>query len=154
MTNDVACHELQGLPLTAYMRYPLKFSLGHRHHGSQMRTDWPLDPKSLSDREEALNNVLVESWSTNSMKVDLDESYYPFLNGMVAEYKIPERFFDPEAVSQIVQGQSTVYAEDEEDKEDDENIRGMVGDDLEDSVADDFNIADQTQAIEEEEDGE
>jgi hypothetical protein len=129
------------------MRHPLKFSLGHRHHGFQMGTGWPLDPKSLSDREEALNNVLVESWSTNSMKVDLDESYYPFLKAMVADYKIPERFFDPEAASQVLQGQPTVY---EEDEEDDDYIGGMVGDDLEDSIADDFNIADQTQAIKEE----
>jgi hypothetical protein len=59
--NDVACHELQRLPLTIYMRHPLKFSLGHRHHGFQMRTGWLLDLKSLSDREEALNNILVES---------------------------------------------------------------------------------------------
>jgi hypothetical protein len=146
MTNDVACHELQGLPLTIDMRHPLKFSLGHRHHGFQMRTGWPLDPKSLSDREEALNNVPVESWSTNSMKIDLNESYYPFLKGMIAEYKIPERFFDPDVVSQIVQGQPTVYAEDEEDND---YIRGIVGDDLEDSVANDFDLSDQTQATEE-----
>jgi hypothetical protein len=113
-----------------------------------MRTDWPLDPRSLSDREEALNNVLVESWSTNSMKVDLDESYYPFLKGMVANYKIPECFFDPEAASQILQGQPTVYAEDEED---DDYIGGVVGDDLEDSVTNDFELADQMQAVQEEE---
>jgi hypothetical protein len=151
MTNEVAYHELLGLPLTIYMRHPLKFSLGHRHHGFQMRTGWPLDPKSLSDRKEALNNVLVESWSTNSMKVDLDESYYPFLKGMVADYKISERFFDPEAVSQIVQGPSTVYAEDEED---DDYIGGMIGDELEDSVANDFELADQTQAVQEDDDDE
>jgi hypothetical protein len=148
MTNDVACYEL---PLTVYMRHPLKFALGHRHHGFQMRTGWPLDPKSLSDREEALNNVLVESWSTNSMKVDLDESYCPFLKGMLADYQIPERFFNPEAASQVLQGQLTVYAEDEED---DDYIRGMVGDDLEDSVANDFDLADQKQAIEEDGDDE
>jgi hypothetical protein len=149
MTNNVACHGLQKLPLTTYMRHPLKFSLGRRHHGFHMRTGWPLDPKSLSDREEALNNVLVESWSTNSMKFDLEEGYYPFLIAMVADYKIPERFFDPKVSSQIVQGQPTVYAEDEED---DDYIGGMVGDNLEDSVTNDFDLADQTQAVEQDED--
>jgi hypothetical protein len=88
------------------------------------------------------------------MKVDLDESYYPFLKGMVANYKIPERFFDPEAVSQIIQGQPTVYVEDEEDEEDDEYIGGMVGDDLKDSVANDFELADQMQAVQEDKDDE
>jgi hypothetical protein len=147
MTSNVARHKLLGLPLTIYMRHPLKFSLGHRHHGFQMRTGWPLDPKSLSDREEALNNVLVESWSTNSIKVDLDESYYPLLKIMMADYKMTEPFFKLEAASQVLRGQPTVYAE---DKEDDEYVGSVVRDNLKDSVANDFDLADQTQVVEEE----
>jgi hypothetical protein len=85
------------------------------------------------------------------MKFDLEENYYPFLKAMAADYKIPERFFDPKVASQIVQGQPTVYAEDEEDND---HIGGMVGDDLEDSVTNDFDLADQTQAVEKDDDDE
>lgn len=71
--------DLMGFPVAIFKSHPLKFSVAHRHHGRQMRRGWALKPKSLNDRDrhDDPNNMIIETWSVNSMKHALDESYYP-----------------------------------------------------------------------------
>jgi len=63
-----------------YKNHPPKVSSAHRHHASLMRTGWSFNPKHYSDRVDARKNLLIESWSVDAMKFDIDESYYPSLS--------------------------------------------------------------------------
>jgi hypothetical protein len=74
VTAESHYKDLMGFPVTIFKSHPLKFSVAHRHHGRQMRSGWMLEPKSLNDRHDNLNNMLIETWSVNAMKHALDES--------------------------------------------------------------------------------
>lgn len=89
-----------GFPMTIFKSHPLEFSVAHRHHGRQMRSGWAPRPKSLNDRLDNLNNMVIETWSVNSMKHALDECYYPQLQQIVKDYKIPISFYDPDRVAE------------------------------------------------------
>jgi hypothetical protein len=47
----------------------------HNVHGQQIRTGSHISPKSLADREEAHNNILVTTWFFNVVKLDFSEYY-------------------------------------------------------------------------------
>ena len=130
-----------GFPMTIFKSHPLKFSVAHRHHGRQMRSGWALKPKSPNDRLDNLNNMVIETWSVNSMKHALDESYYPQLQQIVKDYKIPVPFYDSDRVAEHG------FVLESSDKTGDgmemgENLEEEFGEELESFVEDEFTYAD------------
>ena len=147
--------DLMGFPVTVFKSHPLKFSVAHRHHERQMRSGWALKPKSSNDRHDDLNNTIIETWSVNSIKhAALDESYYPQLQQIVEDYKIPNPFYDPDRAAEIVQPHGSVlesYDETGDGMEPrermGENLGEELGEELESFVEDEFTYADTHQEI-------
>lgn len=106
-----------------------------------MRSGWALKPKSPNDRLDNLNNMVIETWSVNSMKHALDESYYPQLQQIVKDYKIPVPFYDSDRVAEHG------FVLESSDKTGDgmemgENLEEEFGEELESFVEDEFTYAD------------
>lgn len=83
--------ELLGLPLVVGKRNGLQYSMAHRVHGMQMRTGWSQTPLSLIDRDDAINNILVESRFTNFAKSNFPPSSYPEIQKCFLEIDMPRR---------------------------------------------------------------
>ena len=90
--------EFLGLPLAAYVGHALRFSVAHRHHGFQMLTGWSSPPSSLSDRDDDLNNILIETWFSNAAKWDYDEVHYPAIREIIKSIQMPEKYWNPTAL--------------------------------------------------------
>jgi hypothetical protein len=122
-TDEEEYAEFLGLPLSVYTLSPLTISIAHKHHGRQMRTGWPENPTSLSDRDNIANNILIESQFTNFLKRDFPESTYPDLQAIVASIEVPRKFYDPTlpapAVSLSAQEASQLQTDDDLDFIDD-----------------------------------
>jgi hypothetical protein len=56
------------------VHHPLRVSVAHRVHGKAMKTGWTRHPSRLSDRVDADNNTLFETWTSNAGKMDMDEA--------------------------------------------------------------------------------
>lgn len=82
--------EFFGLPLTVGAWNLLSFAIAHRHHGRDMFTGWTENPRSLSDRNDALNNILIESRASNNAKSNFPEVFYPVLREMLLEVDLPK----------------------------------------------------------------
>jgi len=62
-----------------------------------MRTGWTSGaPDSLSQRDDKLNNILVETQSSNFFKHDFDETTYPRLLETIKEVAIPQDLYNPD----------------------------------------------------------
>ena len=70
-TDDDTYNEFLDLPMTIWIRHPLRFSVAHKHHDKSMANGWPTKPAKLSDRVEANNNLLFETWTSNVAKFDM-----------------------------------------------------------------------------------
>ncbi|KAH7469602.1 hypothetical protein IWW34DRAFT_849291 [Fusarium oxysporum f. sp. albedinis] len=86
--------EFLGLPLDVEIRNPLTFVVAHRVHGRQMRTGWALDSQTLADRDDSINNILIETRSSNFLKHNFAEADYPMLKKLVADVRMPLRLVD------------------------------------------------------------
>lgn len=53
--------EFLGLPLAFETFSPLSLVVAHKVHGRKVRTGWPSNPRSLEDRRNSSNNILIES---------------------------------------------------------------------------------------------
>jgi hypothetical protein len=85
-----------GLPLTVYIRHPLRFSVGHRVHNKQMTTGWTsLHPKSLADRDDSKNNILIESAGANYAKHNFSDEQCGQLHDHFKTINIPLQYYDP-----------------------------------------------------------
>ncbi|SPO06282.1 uncharacterized protein DNG_08971 [Cephalotrichum gorgonifer] len=82
--------EFFGLPLTVGAWNLLSFAITHRHHGRDMFSGWAKNPRRLSDRNDALNNILIESRASNNAKSNFPEIFYPDLKEMMLEVDLPE----------------------------------------------------------------
>ncbi|KAF2172043.1 hypothetical protein M409DRAFT_50638 [Zasmidium cellare ATCC 36951] len=67
-------------------------SIGHATHGLQMRLGWTLEPRSMQDRTESLNNVLIETTFSNSAKFSWDPAIYPMILSYFDSVDIDEQF--------------------------------------------------------------
>ncbi|EGP82622.1 uncharacterized protein MYCGRDRAFT_106553 [Zymoseptoria tritici IPO323] len=66
-----------GLPMTLFPRHPMCMSIGHLHHGRQMRTGFTtLTPSTMADYDESLNNICFESQLSNFAKFNYLEDLY------------------------------------------------------------------------------
>ncbi|KAH0362585.1 hypothetical protein KCU65_g7922, partial [Aureobasidium melanogenum] len=63
--------EFLDLPRTIWLRHPLCISIAHKVHGKSMATGWPLEPRHLFERDNKRNNMLVETWTSNTAKMDM-----------------------------------------------------------------------------------
>jgi hypothetical protein len=73
-TTDKAYREFLDLPRTVWIHHPLRVSVAHRVHGKGMKTGWTRRPTQLSDRHDADNNTLFETWTSNVSKMDMGEA--------------------------------------------------------------------------------
>jgi hypothetical protein len=88
--------EFLGLPLSIYIRHPLRFAVAHKKHGQQLRSGWTTpNPTSLQDREEELNNMLFETATSNWVKSDFAEDTYDQIRADLENIHIDKRFYDP-----------------------------------------------------------
>lgn len=86
--------EFLELPISVYFKHPLRLAIGHRDHSRQMRTGWSLmEPTQLSERNDRLNNVLVETSASNWLKYNWPTSCYPDLKRLVSSIQIPSDLF-------------------------------------------------------------
>ncbi|KAK6436940.1 hypothetical protein LTR95_006873, partial [Oleoguttula sp. CCFEE 5521] len=71
--------EFLGLPITIWLQHPLCLSIGHRHHGFQMRTGFnTLTPTDLKKHYNASDsNILFETQCSNKAKWNFYEERYP-----------------------------------------------------------------------------
>jgi hypothetical protein len=70
-TDEEEYREFFDLPLSIYLRHPLCLSVAHKIHGKSMATGWTRKPRHLSDRNNDLNNILIETWTSNASKLDM-----------------------------------------------------------------------------------
>lgn len=90
--------EFLGLPLNVYHHNPLTFVVAHRNHGEQMRTGWPAQPTTIKERLDGntLNNILIESRTSNYLKHDFHSSFYSELKELVKSVQMPTELVNEE----------------------------------------------------------
>jgi hypothetical protein len=79
----LACHLKPSIE-----RNPLTFAITPRVHGRQMRTGWALNSKTLADRDDSINNIPIETRSSNFLKHSFAEVDYPMLKQLVADVRM------------------------------------------------------------------
>lgn len=94
------------LPISIYIRHPLRFTVAHRHHGSQLRSAWTTaHPSSIEERDSSKDNMSIEACIVNWAKSDFPEELYPAIKqDLVDNLNIPKEWYDPSQRSQEVQG--------------------------------------------------
>lgn len=89
--------QLPSSPLVAWERHPFCISIARKLHKRQMKTGWTTaNPDSLSQRDDTLNDILVETQASNYFKHDFDPSTYPRLQQMVQKISISSNFHNPD----------------------------------------------------------
>lgn len=88
--------EFLGLPLSYGTVNHLAFVVAHRVHGYAMFTGWPVKPTSFRERldNDEKNNILIETRSSNYLKMDFAEAYYPMLQQIVLDLDMPSDLAD------------------------------------------------------------
>ncbi|KAH7129774.1 hypothetical protein B0J13DRAFT_610892 [Dactylonectria estremocensis] len=110
--------EFLGLPLHIDIHNPLTFAVAHRVHGYQMLTGWPTTslPQGLSDRKDERNNILIETRTSNYLKLGYDERWYPDLKALILEVEIPVELANEELIPsplnpQFESNEGVIYSE-------------------------------------------
>ena len=71
---------LVDLPISIYIRHPLRFAVAHRRHGAQLRSAWTnLHPSSIEERDSCKDNMSIEASvvNVNYCKSNFSEDEYP-----------------------------------------------------------------------------
>ena len=69
---------LFGLPISIYIRHPLRFTVAHRKHGMQLRSAWTnLHPSSIEERDSSKDRMSIEASVVNYCKSNFPEDQYP-----------------------------------------------------------------------------
>lgn len=110
---DPKYRDFLGLPLVAWARHPFCIAIAHKTHKKQMRTGWTTgEPDSLSQRDDLINNILIETQSSNFFKHDFDQSTYPKLLEMIKEITVPKDLYDPDMDCELCEDfETTALAE-------------------------------------------
>lgn len=88
--------EFLNLPLVEGMKHPLAFSIGHRLHGQPMFSGWAEHPTALADRNDAENNLIVESRFSNYLKLNFLSRFYPGIQNAIRAVRLSKEFFNPD----------------------------------------------------------
>ncbi|THW49840.1 hypothetical protein D6C90_07080 [Aureobasidium pullulans] len=83
------------LPKALTVKYPLRLSVAHKHHGRQMLSGWPEEPSDVSQRVDEENNILMETWLENWTKLDLDKKFYSQLRDVFRRSVVTSELYDP-----------------------------------------------------------
>jgi len=83
------------LPKALRVKYPLRLSVAHKHHGRQMLSGWPKEPSDVSQRVDEENNILMETWLENWTKLDLDKKFYSQLRDIFRRSVVTSELYDP-----------------------------------------------------------
>lgn len=143
---DPTCGDLFGIPITIWVRHPLRFAVDHLVHGKQMRTRWTTEsPQSIEDRDDSLNNILIESAFTNRAKSNIPNERYVELqedmNSMNVEAKWFKRSPDESSPTAPEDRDLEEFPENIDDEEDeyldwDDVVSGKESDDEEEDSVD------------------
>lgn len=105
------------LPFVLFWNSPLRLSIAHRLHGFAMFTGWLNKPTNVSERikNDAKNNMLMETWYINSAKFDMAEEYYDDLDRILSNVTITDQKIyrpgPPKLVSEAIPSTVEVSAE-------------------------------------------
>ena len=116
---------------------PLQFSIAHKHHGQAMWTGWEPEPTDMSQRSEAGNNILFETWTTNLLKLDMDERYYEEAREIIKSVHVPLEYYDPSLPPPTRTGRGVPPLEVAAKDEDDDIEEMFEGPEVEDQADDD-----------------
>ena len=62
------------LPISIYIRHPLRFTVARRQHGMQLRSAWANPhPTTIEERDPAKDNKSIEACIVNWTKADFDK---------------------------------------------------------------------------------
>jgi hypothetical protein len=98
------------LPKCLKVKHPLRLSVAHKHHSKQMIAGWPEEPSDVKQRQEEINNILMETWFENWSKLDLDEKFYELLRQIFRELVVPRKLYNPTATPPAGTNQSLAQA--------------------------------------------
>ncbi|KAJ9303515.1 hypothetical protein DTO217A2_7005 [Paecilomyces variotii] len=94
--------EFLKLPLSVYIRHPLRFVVAHKSHGQQLRTGWTtITPSSIADWVFSLNNVVFETHLSNMAKQNFSEVACEAITADIANISIPVKWYDPSRESEF-----------------------------------------------------
>lgn len=128
--------DLFRLPLVLNLHYPNRMSVGHDKHGQGMFSGWPLRPTAMDQRDAEANNMLIESWTSNSFKWDMDKRYYAPAIEILKAVHIPKVHYDSSLPApKKVEGAPKLPEIDYDDDEDFEDI--CEGDEIADNDEED-----------------
>ncbi|RYN84825.1 hypothetical protein AA0120_g9105 [Alternaria tenuissima] len=88
--------DLLGLPIVLQAWHPLCLSIGHYHHGLQMRTGWPPDATEMSHRKEGVANISFETSFSNQLKRAYPSSQYQELRAEMKKINLAKEYYDPD----------------------------------------------------------
>ncbi|KAK8163197.1 hypothetical protein BC567DRAFT_251353 [Phyllosticta citribraziliensis] len=137
--------EFLRLPLNVRHHNPLTFVVAHRIHGAQMASGWRPSPQSFSDRIDSLNNMLIETRTSNFAKHNFDKDHCDLIKHMLSQIDLPLTVYDP---SVNLSPANRKYRKDFETVDDDEDLDlddgfGELLDQMEDDEDDDVIDADE-----------
>lgn len=72
--------------------------MAHRVHGRQMLTGWKQEPTSISDRDDTINNILIETRVTNFAKSNFPSTECPVIQKCFREINMPSELVQEELV--------------------------------------------------------
>lgn len=102
-------------------------SIGKRVHDQRMRTGWPLDPSSLNDRIDYLNNIVFETHLSNFAKYNYQDSEVARIPGIILEVHLRDHIFNPSAEIPELKGIDLgKFAEDTDEDDDLDNDETWV----------------------------
>lgn len=93
-SDEAEYEEFFDLPRVVYIRHPLCLSIGHKVHGKRMSTGWSANPKSLADRVNDNNNILIETWFSNIAKQSYHESFYDAMKKSMKTTVVPDSLYN------------------------------------------------------------
>lgn len=88
--------EFFNLPMTVFKKHALNFSIGHRQHGTQMRTGFtaPLPLDLVDDFDEGLSNICFETRLSNHVKWDHLQSEYDAIHKDMLNVHLKTDYYD------------------------------------------------------------
>ena len=85
------------LPISIYIRHPLRFTVAHRHHGMQLRSAWANPhPTSIEEHDPTKDNMSIEASVVNYCKSNFSEDDYPAIKkDLLDNFNLSKQWYDP-----------------------------------------------------------
>ena len=79
--------EFLNLPIVSATKNPICFAVTHETHGHAMRTAWQENPTELEHRKDSLNNMLLETQTSNYAKHNFEFKEYAAIRSLFRNFK-------------------------------------------------------------------